>query len=205
MLGLFKIGLIFMALTDAGLTIAGTVGGQVNLPPVIISTPNPSFIEGTADTYDMSQNFTDDGVSVVITNLINILPNGLSYNGNTHILTYDGIGIPSISQHQLQVDDQVNPIVTSNIFNIDIQVASAIIQWIPNVANDPDTGDAAIGRVVFWKLNTVFQTPIEVGLAITSHDFFDNGAVSGETVWGTVGTKFLRGVGSQPALVLINA
>ena len=109
-----------MALTDAGLTVAGTVGGQVNLPPTIDSTPNPVFVEGTADTYDMSQNFTDDGQSTVITSLTNILPNGLSYNGNTHILTYDGIGIPSVSQHQLQVDDQVNSVVTSSSYNIAI-------------------------------------------------------------------------------------
>ena len=130
MLGLFKIGLVFMVLTDAGLTLAGTVGGQANLPPVIVSTPNPLFIEGTADTYDMTQDFTDDGVSTVITSLTNILPNGLSYNGNTHILDYDGIGIPSVSQHQLEVDDQVNDIVTSASFDIEIRAVVSLIQII---------------------------------------------------------------------------
>ncbi len=125
MLGLFKIGLIFMALTDAGLTVAGTVGGQVNLPPVIVSTPNPIFIEGIANTYDMSQNFTDDDQSTVITSLTNILPNGLSYDGNTHILDYDGIGISSVSQHQLNVDDQVNDAVISSSFDIGIVLSSA--------------------------------------------------------------------------------
>ena len=131
MLGLFKIGLIFMALTDAGLTIAGTVGGQVNLPPVIISTPDPSFVEGTANTYDMSQDFIDDGQSTVITSLLVILPNGLSYDGNTHILTYDGIGSASVSQHQLQVDDQVNSVVTSSSFDLTIINLDAAKKWHP--------------------------------------------------------------------------
>lgn len=108
-------------LTSQGVTRANIYNPPVNDPPVITSTPTPSFTEGTADTYDMTQNFTDDGVSVVITSLINILPNGLAYNGNTHILTYDGIGVASISSHQLVVDDQVNTPVQSAAFNINIQ------------------------------------------------------------------------------------
>ncbi len=151
MLGLFKIGLVFMALTDAGLTIAGTVGGQANLPPVIISTPNPLFTEGVSATYNMSQDFTDDGQSTVITSLINILPNGLSYNGNTHILTYDGIGPPSVSQHQLQVDDQVNPVVTSNVFNIDILSLSE--------SDTPDYIDPVAGVTLLGGRTTVNATP----------------------------------------------
>lgn len=126
MLGLFKIGIVLMALTDAGLTIAGTAGGAVNNPPVIDSTPDPIFTQGVASTYDMSQDFTDDGQSVVITSLVNILPNGLSYNGDTHILSYDGIALSSVSQHQLQVDDQVNPVVTSFSFDITIRILPTI-------------------------------------------------------------------------------
>ena len=129
-----------MALTDAGLTVAGTAGPPVNLPPVIISTPNPFFIENVADTYDMSQNFTDDGLSTVLTNLLVILPNGLSYNGNTHILTYDGIGSPSVSQHQLQVDDQVNAVVTSSIFNIEIQVSAQATIFVQDDGSDDNSG-----------------------------------------------------------------
>lgn len=89
---------------------------------VIDSTPTPLFIGGFAATYDMSQHFT----STVISSLTNILPNGLSYDGTTHILTYDGIGGFSVSQHQLQLDDQVNPVVTSVLFNIDIRVLSLL-------------------------------------------------------------------------------
>jgi len=111
---------VVCVLTNAGATVAGTLGGQVNLPPTISSTPDPSFTEGTEATYDMSQNFFDDGMSTVITSLTNVLPNGLSYDGTTHILDYDGIGPASVSQHQLEVDDQVNPVVTSDPFNIGI-------------------------------------------------------------------------------------
>jgi len=118
-----------VALTDAGLTIAGTTEQPVNMPPVIVSTPNPLFTEFVPGTYDMSQDFTDDGLSTVLTNLTNVLPNGLSYDSATHILTYDGIGLNSVSQHQLQVDDQVNPVVTSNSFNIDIRALT--ISTIP--------------------------------------------------------------------------
>ena len=117
-----------MALTDAGLTIAGTTEQPANLPPIITFAPNPSFVEGVADTYDTQVNWTDDGLSAVITSLTNILPNGLSYNGITHILTYDGIGSQSVSQHQLNVDDQVNPVVTSDFFNIEIIAAVPLLR-----------------------------------------------------------------------------
>ncbi len=132
-------------LTNAGVTIAGTSGAPTNLPPVIVSTPSPSFVEGTADTYDTTQDWTDDGLSTVITSLTNTLPNGLSYDGVTHILTYDGIGIPSVSQHQLQVDDQVNPIVTSSIFNISINAVGAS----PWTANTPTYLPAVPGGAGF--------------------------------------------------------
>lgn len=117
-------------LTSQGITLAQTFI-SVNAPPVIDMTPAPSFVQGTANTYDMSQNFTDDGQSTVLTSLTNILPNGLAYNGTTHILSYDGIGIQSVSQHQLQVNDQVNSIVTSAVFNISIETVALLT--IPNI------------------------------------------------------------------------
>jgi len=109
---------VTVALTDAGLTIAGTKEGTTNQPPVIVTTPNPSFNEGQAGTYATTQNWTDDGQSTVTTSLTNALPNGLSYNGTTHILAYDGIGAATTSQHVLQVDDGVNAVVSSVSFNL---------------------------------------------------------------------------------------
>ena len=122
-----------MALTDAGLTVAGTAGPPTNTPPVIDSAPNPLFTEETAATYDMSQHFTDDGQSTVTTSLTNILPNGFSYDGATHILTYDGIGAASVSQHQLVVDDGVNDPVSSAPFDLTIQEipeSTPATQWL---------------------------------------------------------------------------
>ena len=197
MLGLFKIGLIFMALTDAGLTVAGTAGPSVNLPPVIISTPNPFFIENVADTYDMSQNFTDDGQSTVITSLTNILPNGLSYDGNTHILNYDGIAAPSVSQHQLQVDDQVNSVVISSTFNISIVTGAA---WGYGVATDGIiiTGGRGLDPIYVKNLDGSgadsllaaydgsFGGPIlfETGGVISQSSRMRNRNVGNQTIWG---------------------
>lgn len=114
-----------VALTTAGLTVAGTVGGQLDLPPVMNSIPAPAFLEGTADTYDMSQHWTDDGKSTVTSSLINPLPNGLSYNGSTHILTYDGIGLASISQHVLLAEDAVGS-AQGAVFDIEIEEEGTI-------------------------------------------------------------------------------
>ncbi|KKL95693.1 hypothetical protein LCGC14_1852040 [marine sediment metagenome] len=207
-----------MALTDAGLTIAGTVGGQVNLPPVIISTPNPVFIEGIADTYDMSQNFTDDGQSTVITSLTNILPNGESYNGNTHILTYDGIGIPSVSQHQLQVDDQVNPVVTSAIFNIEIrEITSIESPYGYGVSGDSSVviGGRGFSPVFVKNQNRVGADSLseKMGLATGAHIMFESAGIidsfaggrvfkirnaGNKTIWGNAApqTPHLHGGGS---------
>lgn len=123
-----------VSLTTAGWTVAGTsAGGQVDLPPVIVGTPSPSFTQGTADTYDMTPFFTDDGLSTVTSQLINTLPNGLNYNGNTHILTYDGVGPQSVSSHGLQVTDAVGS-VTSSPFDINITNVSAPrqVDWSAN-------------------------------------------------------------------------
>ncbi len=128
-----------VVLTTAGITLARDLAAPPpNLPPTINSTPAPFFSEGTADTYDTSQDFTDDGQSTVVTSLTTILPNGLSYNGNTHILSYDGIGIPSVSTHTLKVDDQVNPVVESSSFNITIDTSTF---FVPNILFIDDDGN----------------------------------------------------------------
>jgi hypothetical protein len=100
---------------------------QPNSPPVITSTPNPSFTEGTAATHNMSQHFSDDGVTTVTTSLPpgGAHPSGISYNGNTHILTYDGAGAATSYQRSLSVDDGVNDPVVSDEFTIEIVAGAA--------------------------------------------------------------------------------
>jgi len=115
--------------TNAGHIEDIGIGPVPDLPPTIVSTPNPSFTEGVADTYDMSQHWTDDAVSTVTSVLSNVLPNGLSYNSNTHILDYDGLGIPSVSQHQLTATDAVGSDISSN-FSVTIAVQVVSSNWV---------------------------------------------------------------------------
>lgn len=150
-----------VALTTAGLTLAGTQGGgQVDLPPTITSTPSPSFTEGTPNTYDMSAHWDDDGLSTVTSDLDNTLPNGLSYNGNTHILTYDGIGVASVSQHTLNVHDSVGS-VSSNSFNISIAEAPSGLTFLPH---NPTNYVPRVRGVAGFAMDSSFGTA-QVGMS----------------------------------------
>ncbi len=103
----------------------------INAQPTVDSTPAPSsFTQGTAGTYDMTQHFTDDGVTELIWAMINSLGAGLTFNTSTGLLSYDGVGAVSSNQHQVQVDDQVNPVVTSNSFTIAIVEPASLIQVV---------------------------------------------------------------------------
>jgi hypothetical protein len=73
-----------MGLTDAGITVRVEYGEQVDTAPTILSTPAPSFVDGTGLTYNMSQHISDDGLSPLTYSLSNILPNGLSVVTPTH-------------------------------------------------------------------------------------------------------------------------
>jgi hypothetical protein len=72
----------------------------------------------------MAQHISDDGLSPVTYSLSNILPNGLSFNVSTGVLTYDGLGVASVSSHQLTATDAVGS-AQSSAFNINIEAASA--------------------------------------------------------------------------------
>ena len=106
-------------LTTAGLAIAIDYAPTADSPPQITSTPNPFFVQGTPGTYDFKQNYTDDGNSPVIHAVTNVLPGGLQLNQNTGILSYDGAGVASVSQHALIVTDSVGSAQSSS-FNINI-------------------------------------------------------------------------------------
>jgi len=107
-------------LTTAGLAIAIDYAPTADSPPQITSTPNPFFVQGTPGTYDFKQNYTDDGNSPVIHAVTNVLPGGLQLNQNTGILSYDGAGVASVSQHALIVTDSVGS-AQSATFNIAIR------------------------------------------------------------------------------------
>lgn len=117
-----------MGLTDAGV-VEDRGEGPTDQPPTIIDTPSPSFTEGTAAAYDMTQHVSDDGLSAVTYTLSNPLPNGLSFIESTGILDYDGIGIPTVSQHALTATDAVGSATSSSF---DLVVAGVSINTIPD-------------------------------------------------------------------------
>jgi hypothetical protein len=126
---------VTVGLTDAGITEAKDYGPGADQPPEVIGTPHPLFVEGTAGTFDFSAYISDDGQSAVTYSLTNVLPNGLSLVAETGILTYDGIGTPSVSQHQLTATDSAGS-DQSLSFNITILDA------------DYDDFDELLGNVV---------------------------------------------------------
>jgi len=158
-----------VALTDAGITEAQEYEAQVDQPPTINSTPSPSFTEGVADTYDMTQHVSDDGLSAVTYSLSNTLPNGLSFNGSTGILTYDGVASASVSSHALTATDAVGN-DTSASFNIDIVDASAFT---------PQSGFTLSGTVVAGNSTTLTDSSSRFGTKNTQaphlYDLIDLG------------------------------
>jgi hypothetical protein len=103
-----------VALTDAGITEARDYAGPTDLPPTITSTPGPLFQYLVSSNYDMTQHVSDDGISTVTYSLSNVLPNGLTFNGSTGILNYDGIGESTVSSHQLTATDAVGSDVSAS-------------------------------------------------------------------------------------------
>ena len=61
-------------------------------PPIILTTPTPIFYYGFPDSYDMTNDVSDDGQSPVTYALSSTLPPWMSFDTNTGILTYDGTG-----------------------------------------------------------------------------------------------------------------
>ncbi len=106
-------------------------------PPVIISTPSVVFTEGVANTYDMTQHVSDDGLSTVTYQIINPLASGLTFNTGTGILTYDGVGTASTTSHQLRATDAVGS-DTSASFNISISDLG-LWEWnFPSLQDETD-------------------------------------------------------------------
>ncbi len=117
---------------------------SLNLQPTIDSTPAPVFDEGTAATYAMSQHVTDDGVTALVYTIVTTLGAGLTFNSSTGVLTYDGSGAASTTEHQLEVSDQENPTVTSIAFNIVVNALSTATTIVAAAGGDFTSFHAAI-------------------------------------------------------------
>jgi len=91
-----------------------------DVAPTIISTPNPIFLRGTADVYDMTQHVQDIGVSAISYTLTNTPPSGVVLNPITGILSYNGIGAATVSSQQLVATNEAGS-ATSEVFDIEIQ------------------------------------------------------------------------------------
>ncbi len=111
---------VSVVLTTAGITLANISSPPLDTPPVIdeiSSAIEPIFNETIADTYDMNQHVIYSGQSPLVWAITGVLPNGLSFNTVSGVLTYDGIGAQSVSSHTLQVSNATGG-DESSLFNI---------------------------------------------------------------------------------------
>jgi hypothetical protein len=126
-----------LALTDAGVTLDRNQQEITDQPPTVASTPNPIFVEGTASTYDMSADFDDDGQSTVTYTVTNTLPNGVTLNQSTGVISYDGLGSPSVSSHTGIATDAVGsaetPSFSLQIFGAEVHYPIASVSLADNL------------------------------------------------------------------------
>ena len=132
----------------------------LNRPPVVLSTPAPLFVNGVASTHDMTGHFSDPDDDTLTYSLTKALPSGLSFNPTTGILSYDGIGAASVSQHTVIADDGEFTVETPT-FDINIpggldfpRVSSYVIGGVQAWAEDVAGGDYI--RQGIAKLDVVF-------------------------------------------------
>jgi hypothetical protein len=137
-------------LTSAGRQLLEDAGAAVvvvepspatDQPPVVSSTPNPSFTEGSSSTYSFSDDVTDDGLSSVSYSLTNTLAAGLSLASSTGVLSYDGVGVASSNSHQMTATDAVGS-DQSSAFNIFVTT--------PSVGAQADFDFRSAGPAVVW-------------------------------------------------------
>jgi hypothetical protein len=155
-----------------------------DLPPVITHTPSPTFVQGIASTYDMTQHVSDDGVSPVVYTINGALAIGLSFNSASGILDYDGIGPIGSSSHTLTASDDVGS-DTSQLFSADI-VESTVVDF-------PRLAAYAIGGQVYTPTNSAGITLAErIGTLAKNHLIIYGGwrgwAYSGEDMQSICGT-----------------
>ncbi len=117
---------------DGVMALIITASGDV--APVINSTPNPSFIQGSASNYSMSAHVTDDGLSALTYSLSGSLASGLTLNSSTGVLSYDGVGANSSNSHTLTVTDAVGNDVSAS-FTVSIADGTAL-SFYQNLAPD---------------------------------------------------------------------
>ena len=78
-----RIGPTILYEIDMGLIGRTATPVTVDQEPTVVSTPSPSFTVGTSATYDMSQHFSDDGLSAVTYGISATLGAGLTFNTST--------------------------------------------------------------------------------------------------------------------------
>jgi hypothetical protein len=149
-----RIGAEVLYEIDMGL-IARTVvppDPATDQPPTVVSTPNPQFTVGTAGTYDLKTDFSDDGLSAVTWDITGALGAGLSVNTSTGILSYDGVGAASSNSHTATATDAVG-VATTPSFTISVTelpsnafVAHTPTLYVPRVYGVAGHGmDSAFG------------------------------------------------------------
>jgi poly(beta-D-mannuronate) lyase len=81
------------------------------------STPAPIFKIGLPDTYDLNQDLSDDGLSVITYAISGSLPSGVIFDPETGILNYDGVGGVTTTGHTATVQDAIGNATTSTFSN----------------------------------------------------------------------------------------
>ena len=135
--------------SSPSLTLTGINAAPQDDPPVILTTPTPSFTAGVTATYDMKQNVSDDGLSTVTYTLTNTLPVWYSFDTATGILTYNGGGV-------------ITELATSSVLSSRSGTCYAGIQFNAdgNEYSTPVTGEAVFTNLRGQYLT--FGSPSEV-------------------------------------------
>jgi len=102
-----------MALTDAGVTL------DRNQLIISLVVPDIDFTLYEQDTVNLSQYAVGFEGGTPSYSLTNTIPNGLSLNSSSGVLTYDGSDNPTVSNHQLLVEG-VTASAISNVFTLSV-------------------------------------------------------------------------------------
>lgn len=137
--------------------------------PEWIGIPFPLFDLGVASTYDLRASISPAPTSgYTFSNVGTSLPGGVTLNGATGVLSYDGAGgLTDVSTYSFRYNDGISPAV--DITNVRVQVKDDTIPTAPT-----NLGSASITPATFTLSWTAATDP---GLNITGYKVFRNGVL----------------------------
>jgi parallel beta-helix repeat protein len=110
-----------------------------DIPPSWVSPINPFFDKLVSGTYDVNQNLSDDGVSTVSYSITGTLPDGVTFDTITGIITYTtDSSAATTTGHTVTATDAVGN-DTSAAFDITITEASVFVSQL--TGDNVNSGD----------------------------------------------------------------